>query len=514
MHHLRRAFLPPFTAGIVAALPFQKGIPGELALISLVPFLLLLFREGERGLSPRGAFRAGWYFGLGFFLSLLYWIALLVDSEIPVRGITAGGWIAMSIYLALYPAFAASAIRTARRLSVAVLLAPAAWGITEYVRSLGYLGFPWGSVGYALMDDITLVQIARFGGVHLVGFFVVLVNAAVAGALAALLRGRRVGALVSFGAALLLVIAVQSDGRAAVRRPVRPAGSPFPVAVAQPNIMAEDKWTPAYRGRAVEILAVLTRKAAAEGAHLVVWPETAVPSYVRQEFDTFRRIVEVAEENNIAVLFGYPDAEYLVGRGYVYYNSALLLAATGDEAGSYRKIRLVPFGESLPGQERFAWVRRIDLGQADFTAGTDCSALGVNRAGSFAVTICYEAIFPSFCRKLARTGAQYLVNLTNDAWFGTTAAPHQHAAMARMRCVELGVYLARAANTGISLIADPRGRVVESLSLGERGYAVAEVTPVKPDTFYYRHGDWAVAAEALLAAALLGAALTRSRASF
>lgn len=497
------SFLPPFVAGIIAALPFQKGVPGELGLISLVPFLLLLLRERARGSSLMRGFTAGWYFGLGFFLSLLYWIALLVDSEIPVRGITAGGWVAMSIYLALYPGLVSLAIRAARTLPLALIMAPCAWGIADYLRTLGILGFPWGSTGYALMDDLALVQIARYGGIHLVSFFLVLVNALIAGGIVAIVRGRRLGTIASLAAALFILFAVEWDGTRAMNKPFRGGGSPFPVAVAQPNIMAEDKWTPEYRGKAVDILSVLSRKAAAEGARLIIWPETAVPSYVRQEFATFQKIAQLAEEIETAILFGFPDADYHPGSGYVYYNSAMLLAHNGMEAGSYRKIRLVPFGETIPGQEHFDWIDSINLGQADFKPGSDNSPLGVARAGNFATTICYESIFPAFCRDMVRGGAQYLVNLTNDAWFGTTAAPYQHAAMARMRCVELGVYLARAANTGISLIADPSGRVVSSLPLNERGYVIADITPAKPDTFYLRHGDWVVASEAVLAAVVL-----------
>ncbi len=494
-------------------------MPGELALIAYIPFFLLLQREGDEGSSLRRGFTSGWYFGLGFFLSLLYWIALLVDSEIPVRGITAGGWVAMSIYLALYPGLATWATRAAGRSAPLWIMAPAAWGIVDYIRTCGILGFPWGSAGYALMDDLALVQIARFGGIHLVTFFVIFVNALLAVGIAALIKGERIRSIALLAAALVAVVGVKWEGTTAMGRPIRGSGAPFLVAVAQPNIQAEDKWSPEYRGKAVDILADLSRQAASEGARLIIWPETAVPSYVRQEFATLQKIVALAEEIETAILFGFPDADYRgAGSGYDYYNSAMLLAPNGKEAGAYRKIRLVPFGETIPGQERFEWIDRINLGQADFKAGSDFSALGVVGAGSFAPTICYEAIFPAFCRTMVISGAQYMVNLTNDAWFGTTAAPYQHASMARLRSVELGVCLARAANTGISLIADPHGAVEGSLPLGERGYVIAPITPTMPDTFYLRHGDWMVALEAILAAVLLlasaiGALLSRRQAT-
>ncbi len=498
-------------AGGIAALPFLEGVSGLFGLVAFAPFFAYLYIERKENRSFRRGFASGWAFGVGFFLVLLYWIALLADSEIPVRGITAGGWVLMSAYLALFTGVAAGVIRVAGCAAPLWIVAPAAWGLAEYGRSLGTLGFPWGSAGYLLADHPVLLQSARFGAVHLLSFWVILVNTLVALGAAALWEKRRGAAITYLASAALLVVAAALDGRATILRGPRGSSPAVTLALVQPNILAEEKWTAEYRSKAVDIMSDLSRDAAAEGADLIVWPETAVPSYIRQEFSTFRRIVALAKEIDAAILFGFPDARYVPGEGYVYFNSAMLLARNGEEAGEYRKIHLVPFGETLPLSDRFEWIDKIQLGQADFRPGKETHPIGTPRTESFAPTICFEAIFPSLCRRRIAEGALYLVNLTNDAWFGTTAAPFQHAAMARVRCVELGVYLVRAANTGISLIADPFGRVVKSIPLAEKGYAAAPITPERPDTFYLRHGDWMAALEGLIVlAALLGAFFGRS----
>jgi apolipoprotein N-acyltransferase len=498
-------------AGVVASLPFQKNAPGPLALFALVPFLLLLRAEArERG--PLAGFRTGWVFGFAFFLSLLYWIGLLSQTEIPVRALAFGGLFVLAAYLALFPALFAFAFRLLDGRVPLFLFAPIVWGCVEHLRSLGTLGFPWGALGYALSEQPALVQISRFGSVDAVTLFVVAVNALVAEGLLGI-AGRRVRpAVVRLLAALLLILAVGTDGIRAIRRGFVPSGPPVRVAVVQPNIRAEEKWTEAYKEESIRILAEITREAAAAepGLGLVVWPETAVPVYVRHEHKYFKQIFDLVDEVKVPILFGYPDAEYDAKSGYEYYNAAMLIGGDGHIRGEYRKIHLVPFGERLPLTERLRLIAEMNLGEADFTPGTEHTVLRDGPA-EFSANICFESIFPPLCRRFVQEGARFLVNLTNDAWFGTTSAPYQHAAMARFRSVELGVFLARSANTGISLIADPFGRPVKSLGLFEKGYVAADVTPTTADTFYVRHGDWLPRAELLAAGALLLVALARRK---
>jgi apolipoprotein N-acyltransferase len=510
---------PPFwqalLAGVIASIPFQNHAPGLLVFVALVPFFLLLRLPGRD--SRLSGFRAGWAYGFGFFLALLYWIGLLSQTEIPVRALAFGGLFFLAAYLALFPAVFGLLFRFLDGRVPLWLFAPVVWGAVEHARSLGVLGFPWGAVGYALADHVSFAQAARFGSVDLLTWVVVLVNALVTEAFIFATR-REVRPLgLRLTAAALVLLAVRLDGERILGRPIEASGPPLRVAVVQPNILAEEKWTEAYKEESIRILAEITRQAAVEEPNLglVVWPETAVPVYVRHEQSYFKQIFDLVDEVGAPILFGFPDAEYAVGAGYKYFNSAMLIDEGGNVLGSYDKIHLVPFGERLPLHDRVGWVSKLNFGEADFSPGEKHTVFRLG-AAEFSANICFEAIFPPLCRRFVREGAHFLVNLTNDAWFGTTSAPHQHAAMARLRCVELGVFLARSANTGISFIADPHGRIVKSLGLFEKGYVVADVVPTAGSTFYVRHGDWVPRLEIAIAALLLlvaGARRGRRRAS-
>ncbi|RPJ40825.1 MAG: apolipoprotein N-acyltransferase, partial [Candidatus Latescibacterota bacterium] len=429
----------PLVAGLVASLPFQKGVPGLLVFAALVPFFVLLRLRG-RELGLFAAFRAGWLFGVGFFLGLLYWIGLLSQTEIPVRAIAFVGLFALAAYLAFFPAVFALLFRLFDRRVPPRLFAPFLWGAIEHLRSLGPLGFPWGSLGYALAGHPTLIQSARFASVDGLTWIVVLVNALLAeGLLLAAEKNVRSSAL-HFGAAALVLLAAGADGAGALGTPVEGAGPPLRVAVVQPNIRAEEKWTERYKEESIAILGEITRAAAAEDPDidLVVWPETAVPVYVRHEHKYFKQMFDLVDIAGVPILFGFPDAEYAAESGYKYYNSAMLIDEGGHVLGTYDKIHLVPFGERLPLTDRFAWVAALNFGEADFSPGDDFALFPLGGT-EFSANICFEAIFPGLCREFVRAGARFLVNLTNDAWFGTTSAPGQHAAMARLRSVELGV---------------------------------------------------------------------------
>ena len=486
-----------FLAGLVATLPFQKYIPGLIVFVTLVPFLVLLRMER----SPRSygrALRTGWLFGFGFYLGLLYWVALLAETTIPVRGLTLGGYLALSTGFAFFPAFFTLLDRFFNRRVPFLLFAPIAWGATEYIRSLGLFGFPWGTMGYALADDPTLIQTARLGGVDLLTFAVLLCNTLVATGVLAVCRGKYVRAAPALAAALLIPLLLHIDGTRAIRSGFHPSAPPVTVAVIQPNIPAEVKWTEGSKGESIRILSELTRRACGGRLlGLVVWPETGVPAYIRHEHRFFKRIIELVESIRVPLLFGFPDAEQADNYGYEYFNSSLLLNREGMVVDEYRKIHLVPFGERLPFHGRIGWITELNLGEADFSQGKKRTVF-TNGSSVFSATICFEAIFPSFCRRFVRDGAQYLVNLTNDAWFGTTAAPYQHAAMARLRGVENGIFIARSANTGISFISDPFGRVISQVGLMEEGFAVGKIYPIRGDTFYVRHGDWLPRLEIIL----------------
>jgi apolipoprotein N-acyltransferase len=272
------------------------------------------------------------------------------------------------------------------------------------------------------------------------------------------------------------------------------------VAVVQGNIAQERKWD---RGRAEEIVAVyenLSRRALADRPDLVVWPETATPGSISKDRRLNARVHRLAAELEIPLLVG-SSRHRKFGRigeaGMEHKNSAFLIPAGPGEARHqrYDKIRLLPFGEYLPHQNTLPWAA-IDIEDVGgYSAGSDFTIFEVSGV-RFAVTICWENIFPDLVRQFVREGAQFIVNITNEAWFGKTAAPYQFLSMSVFRAVENGVYVVRCANTGVSGFIDPNGRVYARVT-GEKGVDIfvhgvltGTVAALDSKTFYNRHGDW------------------------
>jgi apolipoprotein N-acyltransferase len=273
----------------------------------------------------------------------------------------------------------------------------------------------------------------------------------------------------------------------------------------QAAVLQEDKWQPERAADNIERHLELTRRGAAAGARLVVWPESSVPFYFDRSPPLAAQLQELVREHGIYLIFGNDDREARDGRDELFWVGAKMLTPEGDLGLRYHKIRLVPFGEYVPIQSVLTLGGRVSAKVvkqvADFAPGEEYSTglVDGHKIGTF---ICYEAIFPDAVREFAAAGAELLVNITNDAWYGRTSAPHQHMAMAAFRAVENGKYLVRAANTGITAVVDPRGRVLESTALFERTMVVRDVPFVPGLTFYARHGDVLAWSCLLLAAAL------------
>jgi apolipoprotein N-acyltransferase len=274
-------------------------------------------------------------------------------------------------------------------------------------------------------------------------------------------------------------------------------------------VRQEDKWVPEYASANVERHLVLTQRAADAGARLVVWPESSVPFLFDENPALAALLRDTARRREIYLFFGNDDRERRP-EGRRIHVGAKLLDPSGELTLRYHKIQLVPFGEYVPLQPLFTlggrFAAKLVQEVSDFTPGTEAvtGLVDGHRIGGF---ICYEAIFPSLVRRFAAGGAELLVNVTNDAWYGTTSAPHQHLAMAAFRAIENRRYLVRAANTGITAVVDPRGRVIEPTRLFDTTVLVREVPFVAETTFYARHGNLFAQACAAMSLALLAATL-------
>jgi apolipoprotein N-acyltransferase len=457
----------------------------------LAPLVLLAL---WRGASPGQAFLSGWLYGLGLMGGGVYWLTISI-------GIYSGGGLAVGVLLtvllvmcmALYYAAAGwLAVKLAAGRPARLLFTvPGAWVLMEWLRGWLFTGFPWLNLGSAMLDS-PLAGWAPLGGVYLMSLLAI-------GASAALLRPRPVPLLtvVLLWALGLLLAELQFT---------RPDGEPIPVAIAQGNIPQDQKWRADMYLPTLQRYLSLTERAA--GARLVIWPETAVPAYAhRAEQHVLEPLQQLAQRRGQDILLGIPVLEP-DGR---YYNAMLRLGSGGR--GLYAKRHLVPFGEFVPFEKLLKPITDLlAIPLSSFSAGDKSSPPLLTLAGHAAgIGICYE---DAFGREVieALPEAAFLVNASNDAWFGDSLAPHQHMAMARLRAAETGRYLLRATNTGISAIIGPDGAVLARSPQFRADLLQGLVTPRAGATPYVRLGDWPAAGLALTLL-LGGGLLCRHRAA-
>jgi apolipoprotein N-acyltransferase len=495
-------------SGALLALSFPKFGHGTVAWVALAPLLVAL-AENRGGLD---SFRLGYITGAVSSLGIVYWTALVVVQygglSLPV-GVAV--MVLLCLALALFPSLFAWMVGSWRQALglPALLLAPVAWVATEILRGHTLFNFSWCLLGYSQHANLPVIQVARYAAVYGVSFVVAAVSAVLAYVVVETRpRPRRAAALVSG----LLVACVLGHGLWTLSRPIPESGR-MRVGIVQAAVLQDDKWDPEHARINIDRHLDMTRRAAAQGARLVVWPESAVPFYFDRSPVLAAELQDLVREGRQYLIFGNDDREAKDERTDRFWVGAKMLTPDGRLGLRYHKIRLVPFGEYVPIQSVLTLGGRIAAKVikqvADFTPGDEYAtgAVDGHPVGAF---ICYEAIFPDLVREFAARGAELLVNVTNDAWYGHTSAPHQHMAMAAFRAVENGKYLVRAANTGISAVVDPRGRVLQSTALFERTLLVREVPFVPGLTFYGRHGDvFAWSCLGLAAAATLRARFGR-----
>lgn len=486
----------PFRAG-----DWQFDLGGVVGWVALLPLAWLI--DGRR--PQRAALDAFAAATLGF-CGVLFWLFVVVHEHghAPV-------WLAAASVLALAAAcgaWVAAAAGLARwlepaagRLSWAVL--PAAWVVAEHLRGIfPFGGFPWALLGYAVHADGPALALAQVGGVY--GLSFVLATCGV------LLYRRR------FPAAIALVAVAHMAGLAlGLREPERSA--PLRAAVVQANIPQGQKWDPRRSEQAFgRHLYLSGLAAAAEDLDLIVWPETSVPVLVERDPDTRGALGALARDSGAALVLGGMGIEPHEG-GLRFHNSAFVVDPGGEVVDRYDKSVLVPFGEYVPLRALLGSVSALATGLAgttDVTPGPGPRVLrgldGLGRDHAAAVLICYEVIYPSVVRRAVRNGARLLLNLTNDAWYGRTSAPHQFLAISATRSAEHGLPMLRAANTGVSAVVDARGRVGRHTEIFEGAAFVATVpAPLRGRTPYTRFGDWIVLASQGWGIALIAITTTR-----
>jgi apolipoprotein N-acyltransferase len=471
------ALLAAAFSGLLLAATFPPLGQGWLGFVALIPLLLT---------AERRPFASGFVCGLFFFAPLLYWLNIVMTSYgglAPFFSVVA--WLLLCLYLALF--FGASlwltfALKQQLKLQPFLSL-PFIWVAFEYLRGILLTGFPWGLVGYAAIDMSQLRQVADLFGVYGLSWLFVLCNSTLA-----LLLRRRLARIAIFGLALstFFLLSAFYYGQQALR----PNADELPrmkLGLIQGNIEQNHKWDRNYRQQTLDAYRRLSLEAAAQGAELLIWPEAATPFYMQDDTVDSRQVLQIPRDTGRSLLLGGPSYQQHADQGYSYHNSAFLLGADARLSGRSDKIHLVPFGEYVPLGKLLFFVNKLVSGVGDFTPGT-VKPLAMN-GHDLGVLICYEAIFPELARDYVRNGSDLLVNLTNDAWFGRSSAPRQLLDMTRMRAVENRIWIARAANTGISALIAPDGRAYHETALFEPAAVIGSVELGSRYSLYRQLGD-------------------------
>jgi apolipoprotein N-acyltransferase len=512
-------------AGLLLALAFPKCDIAGLAWVA--PGLLLV------SAIPRyqgRTFRTGFVGGLVYRLASLYWI-LLIPTAWPLKGVVILGWIALAAYCALYQGawvwlvwrvfpmekrnsnegfgasvgVIASVVWPIRMLWC--LFAAALWVGLEMVQARFLTGFPWDPLGVSQYQMLPLIQIVSITGIYGISFLLVWISTALVCSCAILLKSeRRRSWMTDLFLPMLLIASLFAFG---MHRAMQTPNAPrhLRAALVQPSIPQTMIWDPTEEQTRFQQVLEWSRKALSEQpkAELLVWPEAAVPGLFLWNTNkyggksVFEWITDLAREQQIWIIMGADDAEPFPDGRVNYYNSSFLVSPQGEVLAKYRKRRLVIFGEYVPFSHWLPFVSKMVGSEGEFTPGKEPVAFAMPSLHVVtSVLICFEDIFPHLARDYAQSDTDFLLNLTNNGWFGESAAQWQHAASAIFRAVENNLPLVRCSNNGLTCWVDRNGRMNnvyfdDSKNVYRAGYKVVEV-PLRAEgkyepTFYRKHGD-------------------------
>ncbi len=508
----RRLIISATLSGLLLTAAFPKVGWALLAWIGLVPILVALQRS-ELG----SGFRLGYLAGLVHFLSLTYWIAHAIATygglpwllAIPILFL-------LTAYLALFPALFLWILKLSSPGPIlSMVLAPSLWVGLEYLRGVFLTGFPWELLGYSQYRFLSLIQSADILGVYGISFLLVAANTALALSLCALAKrpwfGRPVPlhkAGLALGAVVLVMMGFLLYGRGRIDTiDQQIARAPHvTVGIIQGNVPQDIKWDKAFAKQTLSRYLGLSQ-ALSPRPDLIVWPETAVPFYFPYDAEFSLELVRGIKTIGTDFIIGSPSVTVLEpDKTLQYHNSVFLISGKGEIVDRYDKSHLVPFGEYVPLRRWLPFLGTIVAQVGDFAAGQPGHVLPW-RGHKVGPLICFEMIFPHMSRAQVRNGAKVLVNVTNDAWYGRSSAPHQHFSMAVLRAVENRRALVRSANTGISGFIDPVGRIGKTSDLFVEATLSQPVALLSGSTPYVRWGDffaWACLVVAVVAGVSVG----------
>jgi apolipoprotein N-acyltransferase len=495
---------------------------GALSTLAMAPFnawpvLFVTFPAAVWLIDGAGAARlrgvpaaalTGWCFGLGYFVPGLYWIgnAFLVDAS-TFAWLIPFAVLGLPAYLALFTAFGFALARliwtadASRVLALAVCLT-----LSEWLRGQVLTGFPWNAFGYALSEPLALAQTASLIGLWGMTFLAIAIFASPAALIDGPARGRKLWIAPAAAVALLVAMGIFGAVRLSLHPTRMVAG--VKLRIMQPDLQQDVKFNYGAKAEVMRKYLALSDRAAGpqstgvRDVSILIWPESAFPFFLTREPDALAQIADLLPKGTVLITGSVraPDMAPPGVRITRAYNSIYVIDHDGSVLSVYDKLHLVPFGEYLPFQD---WMERLGFEQltrvqGGFIPGTVRRALHMPNAPPVLPLICYEAIFPSsVAMKDDRPG--WIINVTNDGWFGLSTGPYQHLQQAQMRAIEQGLPIVRAANTGISAVIDPAGRIVARLGLGIEGVLDAGLPQAGAPTIYARTGDLPVVTIAAVA---------------
>lgn len=463
----------PVLGGFCLTLSFAPFNLSILAWFAFIP----LFYSLRDGKYP---FLKGFIMGLAFFSTLLYWVAFSDVVEGTIVPLVVFGSFLLVVYLSLFFGFSGILYDKLNKKGH-VYFFPIVFAGLEFLRSLSSVwGFTWGSIGFSQSNLLHLVQFASIGGVPLVSLWVLSLNIVI------YLFFKNLDAeikkkMIYFFSFLSLLVIPFIYSEIILHREISPIEHKT-VGVVQPNISPSDKRKNDFE----RLLSIKRTIEESPGADLYVLPETASPFSLTHNNGVRLFFVNLAKEMNAPIITGMVDYER-EKEEIAYYNSSAVVDSSGIK-GTYRKIFLLPFVERLPFDDVIPKLKEVDLGQGQFTPGANFTVFEID-SFNFSVYICYEAIFPQLLRKFVNSGAEILVNITEDGWFGRTNGPYQHAQMAAFQSIIFRRAIVRSANTGVSFVSDPYGRIIKKTQIFEEDCITCKVPLLECKTIYARIGN-------------------------
>lgn len=491
----RSQFILALASAVLMALAFPKVDQGWLAWIALVPLFLALRKVKEM----KAGLLIGFIFGMAHHLGVVYWTVhtMHLYGKLPMLQAVLI-LILLAAYLSSFTTLFCGVLVWLRpQPRYLMIFAPALWIFLEMARAWLFTGFPWALLGHSQYDHLWLIQVADLFGVYGLSGLIVFSNVVLTMVVLGWLELDWLGVVpskktvVAAGTALVCTMTgVLGYGvmRSRTIDKMTAESTQVNVAVIQGNIDQAQKWDPRFQVLTTVKYRNLSLDPSVKEADLVIWPETATPFYFMDDKILSDMVIEGIKNKGVHFIIGSPS--YAAGKNsLIFHNSAYLVSPQGRTKGKYDKVHLVPFGEYVPLKRWLPFIDKLVAQVGDFKPGKKGNTFSWDDR-QVGMLICYEAIFPGLARAMVKNGADLLVNITNDAWFGRTSAAFQHLSMAVFRAVENRRYLARAANTGISGFVDPCGRIVSPTDLFQEAAVLEQVSLLKTISFYSRWGEW------------------------